>query len=74
MVNLPSSRVLPGEPPLTRVGIDCFGPFEIKRERGTIKQYGVIFTCLSNRAVHVEVLASLNTNSFIHALRRFVGR
>ncbi|KAL0152844.1 hypothetical protein M9458_051849, partial [Cirrhinus mrigala] len=33
MANLPLSRVLPDEPPFTRVGVDCFGPFEIKRGR-----------------------------------------
>lgn len=58
----------------TRVGVDCFGPFEIKCGQGTIKQYRVIFTCLSVRAVHIEVFASLNTDSFIHALRRFIAR
>ena len=39
-----------------------------------IKKYGVIFTCLAIRAVHLEVLSSLDTDSFIHALRRFVAR
>lgn len=32
MANLPSSRVSPDEPPFNRAGVDCFGPFEIKRE------------------------------------------
>ena len=55
-------------------GVDCFGPFEIKRGRTMIKRYGVIFTCLAVRAVHLEVLSSLDTDSFVHALRRFVAR
>ncbi len=74
MANLPSSRVLPDEPPFTRVGVDCFGPFEIKRGRSTVKRYGVIFTCLSIRAIHIEVVASLDTDYFVHALRRFMAR
>ncbi|XDV21332.1 hypothetical protein PO909_026445 [Leuciscus waleckii] len=74
MANLLSSRVLPDEPPFTRIGIDCSSPFEIKRGRSTVKRYGVIFTCLAIRAIHVKVVASVDTDSFIHALRRFIAR
>ncbi|KAL2099502.1 hypothetical protein ACEWY4_003896 [Coilia grayii] len=74
MADLPHDRVSPDEPPFTQVGVDCFGPFEIKRGRSTIKRYGVIFTCLAIKAVQLEVLSSLDTDSFIYALRRFVAR
>ncbi|KAK2920523.1 hypothetical protein Q8A73_000008 [Channa argus] len=74
MADLPLSRVLPDEPPFTRTGVDCFGPFTIKRGRTTAKRYGVIFTCMATRAVHIEVAASLDTDSFINALRRFIAR
>ena len=39
-----------------------------------IKRYGVVFTCLVIRAVHVEIASSLDTDSFINALRRFIAR
>lgn len=74
MADLPQDRVSPDKPPFTHVGVDCFGPFEVKRGRTILKRYGVIFTCLAIRAVHIEMIASLDTDSFIHALRRFIAR
>lgn len=74
MANLPVDRVTPNEPPFTNTGLDCFGPFYTKRGRAQVKRYGVIFTCLAVRAVHIEVADSLSTDSFINALRRFIAR
>ena len=74
MADLPMDRVSVEEPPFSHVGVDYFGPFEIKRGRSLVKRYGVIFTCLAIRAVHIEVASSLDTDSFIHALRRFIAR
>ena len=39
-----------------------------------MKRYGVIFTCFYLRAVHIEVAATMDTTSFINALRRFIAR
>lgn len=74
MADLPRNRVVPDEPPFTRSGVDLFGPFNVKRGRSHVKRYGVIFTCLASRAVHIEMATSLETDSFIHALRRFIAR
>lgn len=74
MADLPSERVTPDEPPFTHVGVDYFGPFEVRSRRSVVKRYGVIFTCLAIRAIHIEVAPSLDTDSFINALRRFVAR
>lgn len=74
MADLPHNRITPDEPPFSRVGLDCFGPFEVKRGRTVIKRYGLIFTCLAIRAIHLEVLSSLDTDSFINGFRRFIAR
>ena len=73
MASLPQDRVSPSEPPFSHVGVDCFGPFNVCRGRGTAKRYGVLFTCLSIRAIHIEVVHSLDTDSFINALRQFIA-
>ena len=74
MADLPHKRVASQEPPFTYVGVDGFGPFHIKRGRCLEKRYGVLFTCLTIRAVHVEIAHSLDSSSFINALRRFIAR
>ncbi|XP_071832390.1 uncharacterized protein [Apostichopus japonicus] len=74
MADLPAYRLRPDEGVFSRTGVDYFGPFEIKQGRTLKKRYGVMFTCLSSRAVHIEVAHSLDTNSCIGALRRFMAR
>ena len=74
MANLPEDRTTPSKPPFTYTGVDCFGPFEVRRGRTTVKRYGVLFTCLSICAIHLEVASSLDTGSFVNALRRFIAR
>ncbi|KAL2086450.1 hypothetical protein ACEWY4_017509 [Coilia grayii] len=74
MADLPVDRLIPDLPPFTHVGVDYFGPLEIRRGRSIVKRYGVIFTCLTSRAIHLEVAQSLDTDSCIHAFRRFIAR
>ena len=74
MASLPENRVTPSKPPFTSVGVDCFGPFTARRRRTTTKRYGILFTCLAVGAVHIEIIHSMDTESFINALRRFIAR
>ncbi|XP_048256918.1 uncharacterized protein LOC125382686 [Haliotis rufescens] len=73
MSDLPASRVQPS-PPFTSTGLDFFGPHTVKEGRKNVKRYGVLFTCLASRAVHIETANSLDTDSFINSLRRFIAR
>lgn len=65
---------MPDKPPFTNTGEDFFGPFEVSRGRSRVKRYAVFSTCLTCRAVHLEVAHSLDTDSCINALRRFLSR
>ena len=74
MADLPYQWVIPDESPFSTVGIDFFGPFEIKEKRSTVKYYGVVFTCLKICAIHIEIAQTLNTDSCINAIRSFIAR
>lgn len=52
-------------------GIDLAGPLYLKDDT---KQWIVIFTCAVMRAVHLELVAKIDTEEFILALCRFVYR
>lgn len=77
MADLPSDR-LSAEPPFTNVGLDVFGPWSVLARKtmggyAESKRWAVLFTCLNIRAVHIEVIESLDTSAFINALRRFLA-
>jgi transposase InsO family protein len=74
MADLPAFRLTCGLPPFTNTGVDYFGPIEVIIFRRTIKRWGVLFTCLATRCVHLEMAYSLDTSSFISALDRFQNR
>ena len=72
MADLLHDQVNPSTPRFSCVGVDYFEPFMVCERRCIVKQYGVIFICLAIRAIHLEIAVTLNTNSFIMALRRFI--
>lgn len=53
--------------------MDCFGPFYVKDGRKEQKRYGLLFTCMCSRAVHIEVLDYLSTDAFLNVLRCFIA-
>ena len=70
----PSFRVEQGNPPFFRSGIDFFEPIYVKQKRSRVKKWDCIFVCMSVRAVHIELAESLDTDSFINAMQRFINR
>jgi hypothetical protein len=70
---LPVERLKP-QPPFNKVMVDLFGPYRVRGEvqkRTSGKVYGVIFTDLYSRAVHIEAAFGYDTDSFLQSLRRF---
>jgi len=74
MGQLPSHRLESFGAPFHNTGMDYFGPITVTVGRRLEKRYGVLFTCLSTRAVHLEVAHSLSTDSCLLAIRKFICR
>ncbi|XP_037604330.1 uncharacterized protein LOC119475569 [Sebastes umbrosus] len=74
MADLPPARLRLLSPPFLSTGVDCFGPFMVKIGRRSEKCWGVIFKCMTTKAVHLDLLNSLDSDAFLLALRRFISR
>lgn len=74
MADLPEDHLEPS-PPFMYSAVDYFGPWLVKEGRENVERYGVLFTCLVSRAVHLETAISLDTSSFLTSIyRRIIGR
>ena len=62
------------QPPFSNTRVDYFGPMLVHHGRKTEKRYRVLFTCLTTRAVHLEIAHSLDTNTCLMAIRRMMAR
>jgi hypothetical protein len=74
MASLLDFRHKSGRYAFETVGVDYFGPFNVKRGRGLEKRWDCIFTCLTTRALHLEVAFSMESDSILCAFHRFVAR
>lgn len=77
MGDLPAPRVQVSRPFLV-CGVDYAGPYMIKnsylRNTKTVKAWVCIFVCFASKAVHVELVTELSTNSFLCAFKRLIAR
>ncbi|XP_028412194.1 uncharacterized protein LOC114535017 [Dendronephthya gigantea] len=72
MADLPLERLMPFTPAFYVTSCDYFGPYFVKVGRNKYaKHYGVLFTCLNTRAVHLELAVDCSAMEFIQVLRRF---
>ena len=80
----PARNPIPGQLPEDRttfggafevIRLDFAGPLKYKEgKKSQGNAYLAIFTCSLSRAVHLELIASLETDNFIACLKRFIAR
>jgi hypothetical protein len=77
MGQLPIERVTP-DIVFESTGVDYAGPVYTKygyvRKPTVVKSYVCVFVSLSVKAVHLELVSDLTSDSFVAALRRFIAR
>ncbi|XP_055910928.1 uncharacterized protein LOC129945299 [Eupeodes corollae] len=74
MAELPPARLQPFQRPFSYTGVDYFGPLFVKIGRRLDKRWGMLLTCLTLRAIHIEIVHSLSSDSCILAFKRFISR
>ena len=74
MADLPPARLKVYDTLFCHVGVNYFGPFFTKMNQSEVKRYGCLFTCMTTRAIHLEIAQDLTMSFFINALRRYVAR
>ncbi|XP_026733916.1 uncharacterized protein LOC113498174 [Trichoplusia ni] len=72
--DLPSERLQHHQFPFACTAVDYFGPMQVTIGRRVEKRWVALFTCLTTRAVHLELAPSLSASSMIMALRRMAAR
>jgi transposase InsO family protein len=65
------TRLRPWASVFYHTGMDYFGPFQLTKRR---RAWGLLFTCLSVRAVHIEVCEETTIDAWLNALERFIAR
>ena len=74
MSDLPKERLDYQFPPFTKTGVGYFGPSYVTVRRTAEKRCGFLFTCLTNRAIHVEIVTSMDTSSCVMGVEWLVSR
>ena len=73
MADLPEERLV-ASTVLVNVGVDYFGPFTVKIGRRNEKRWCCLFTCLTVRLVHIEIVLKLDTDCCLNAIMRFIAQ
>ena len=67
MADLPACRVTATNKPFKICGVDYCGPFTFRQNRSVCKAWGLLFTCLCTRCIHVELVTGLDLDNFLLA-------
>ena len=74
MADVPKERLAVYKPPFCHTAVDYFGPLDVGlNSNRTGKRYGALFTCLTTRAVYLDLAPSLSSEDFLNVLRRLIA-
>ena len=73
MADLPECCVTATEKPFKYCGVDYLGLFTYRQLRTDCKAWDILFTCLCTHGIYVEIVTSLDLNSFLLAFSRFTN-
>lgn len=77
MGSLPASRVSVSRP-FPHCGVDYVGPVTLRegkrRNSRNHKAYIAVFVCFATKAIYLELVSDLTTDSFIATLKMFISR
>ena len=73
MSDLPTERLSHQSPVFWNTGVDYFGPFHVSIRRSTAKRWCFLFTCLTTRATHIEIVPSMDSSSCMMGIERFIA-
>ena len=71
MAHLPTERVSIKQQQFIYTGVDYFGLIFVNQ--AIAKRYGIIFTCLTVQAVHIDLASDLTTDVVLLTLRRSIA-
>ncbi|XP_059216472.1 uncharacterized protein LOC131994137 isoform X3 [Stomoxys calcitrans] len=74
MAPLPVDRITPYVRPFSYTGLDYFGPVNVTIRRRKEKRWVALFTCLTIRAVHLEISTDLSSDACLLCIRNFINR
>ena len=75
MGQIPKLSVAAGFPAFSgNTAVDMFGPFQVRIGRKPLKEaQAIIFTCMTTRAIHLELVTDKSTDTFLMAFRRLAS-
>ena len=59
---------------MQNTAVEIFRPFGVKFLRKTFERWCCLFTCLTTRAFHIQVVHGLNTDAYMMAITFFMAR
>lgn len=74
MGDLPEERLAINLPAFTHVMVDLCGPIKVNISRNVCaERYILVYSCLTTRALHLELIESLNTDATLIALQNCIN-